>query len=810
MPTLRIFIKYFITCLYFILLFINIESFADGSSFPLMSNLKNSGEYFVGKEEILKNMHEFLFNKKKHHSLVISGSPGTGKTQIITRYAELHKNNYEIIWWFDVNKDLGEQYSHFARKWNKLVNKYYKDTLDQNFLQINLESMEIDKIIDEVHDRLRTTKLNWLIILDHVEDSATTLRDLPKHQPQGYGHIIIATPNDAHHSNVMHLKKLTREESIELLLKTTGENDRDKANTLAKTLNDYPLAVSKAGTFIASHSAIDMEGYNRLFTTKKRELWEAENQFRIQHDKSNDYNNTVFTTLAMPINEIKKESSLAYELLAVVAFLDSDNISENLLIQYFKANHPQSSIDIDFKNALSILMKQSLLSRDYQNQTSNDKSNKELVFTTHEIIQQVMQELLSAEEKISYLNQAIMATNQFSLNSHNLLTDFLDESSDLVLHANSLMKHAYELKLDSSELIKLKLCALEYNLYGASNYKEAERLMIAFENFDQRIDTLDELIKIRFIIIKSVFLAKVKGDYLASLEQAIYANDLNKKLASPYSKESLMIYYRLAKLYSMLGDNQNAFKYIELAKEILDNNSELIKYQKYLFKILIQTYIYTGDYSSALKLSNSHLYILGHKKEILPQDVSMYLTNIDVLIRQGKYKDALNKLDQLSQIDETSSITIKNTYKAHIIFYSSYVRALLGFNLEQVINASLAAQDKLKQVLGKEQYYRNIYVSRSYSLLGELYEKQGDSLKAEELYNTGVEILTNIYSNKNHAATDDLSDLYMKLAIINIKLQRVEEALEYFILHRQIFTSDHHRSKKLAEYFIDNNIDLSF
>jgi hypothetical protein len=163
-----------------ILFLIKQSSLADDtSSFPLMTNLRSATGIFVGREEFLSDMHDFLLIKKKSHALVISGSPGAGKTQVVSRYAELYKNNYEIIWWFDVNKNLNEQYREFARKWNKLVNKHYKDTSEQVFLQISLDPSNANNLKEEVHDRLRATKLNWLIILDNVKDSVVILKDMP-------------------------------------------------------------------------------------------------------------------------------------------------------------------------------------------------------------------------------------------------------------------------------------------------------------------------------------------------------------------------------------------------------------------------------------------------------------------------------------------------------------------------------------------------------------------------------------------------------------------------------------------------------
>lgn len=92
--------------------------------------------------------------------------------------------------------------------------------------------------------------------------------------------------------------------------------------------------------------------------------------------------------------------------------------------------------------------------------------------------------------------------------------------------------------------------------------------------------------------------------------------------------------------------------------------------------------------------------------------------------------------------------------------------------------------------------------------LAEIYEKKNNNLKAENEYSTGLKIITNIYDNRSDAKTDDLSYFYTKLAIISVKLQKLEEALKHLRTHRQIFCKKHPRSLQLMEYFGDNKVDV--
>jgi ABC-type polysaccharide/polyol phosphate transport system ATPase subunit len=70
--------------------------------FPSIWNVASSNEYFVGRKIMLSNIHNNFRNNQKVISLV--GSSGIGKTQLAKRYAEIYKQDYDIIWWIDSDK----------------------------------------------------------------------------------------------------------------------------------------------------------------------------------------------------------------------------------------------------------------------------------------------------------------------------------------------------------------------------------------------------------------------------------------------------------------------------------------------------------------------------------------------------------------------------------------------------------------------------------------------------------------------------------------------------------------------------------
>ncbi len=778
----------------------------DGLTAPLMWNLKHFNEHFVGRKEFLQNMHKFFF-EQENNLLVISGEGGSGKAEVIQRYAEQHQSTYNIVWWLDVRRDLKEQYRNFALEWNRIV---YDDPR-KNLLQINFENLNEDELIEQVNDRLRITKLNWLIILDKVQETADALKYSPKKpNNKSYGHIIISTKNSTIHDHVMHLGNLKREESIELLFKLTGEENKTQANLLAATLDDNPLAVSRAGLFIASYTAINMEEYNRLFTTDRQKLWDAENQLSKQRTKFNSYKATVFSTKARNIDEVKKESAIAYEFLAIISFLDHKNIPELILKEYFKTKHNKDLSDIDFNNALSALMKYSLLNRSNNNSNnhSTNKSIKISLFTTHELTQLVMRDLLGPKEKSHYLDSAISAINKLLANNPHSLNKFINEYH-LIDHITLLNKNASELGLYNNEVLRLELAELEYNLTNLVAKQNTEELINKIEEITKHIRNQDNSLMLKYSLMKSEFLGS-QANYTASKDEALSAYEIIKKLPDTQPEEKLMIYNRLARLYNVLGNNVEALKYAELGREVVERNSNLFSYKQDFYRIIARIYIDQGDLAQALKYaeaatSDNKL----DSKSIIPlSDISAHLIYADILIRLEKLKEAEQKLNLLKQVID-NSLPKEHLYQANIMIYCSYVKAILGsINIDKAIQTNLAAQAMHKKLLGETGYYKNRHAFMNHRFLGEIYEKKNNNLKAENEYSTGLKIITNIYDNQSDAKTDDLSYFYTKLAIINVKLHKPKKALELFKTHRQIFGKKHLRSLQLMEYFGDNKVDV--
>lgn len=352
--------------------------------FPLIWNVQNANEYYVGRVEVIKEINNNL--AKNMREIAIVGSAGIGKTQLAKKFAESKKGNYQIIWWLDVGKNLETQFIKIANEWNKV----HKNPSQQ----INLYLPQIE-IMTQIKDKLRTTNLNWLLIFDNVTDRNQIEKYIPDKHNKSKGHIIITSKNPSSWLHTMKLEKFKRSESIELLLKITQENDQSAADGLSNILGDYPLAVAQAGSYIKSHPGLTIKEYRDLFLYNRDKLWAEENRSLSNHAAFDNYQFTVFTTLSLIISEIKKESLEAYDLLVYCSLLNTKSIPKTLLKSY--SSNILILDEIQFNNNLAILGKYSLISLNKIKSLASDEND--ITFTMHELLQLSILDMLNEEQK---------------------------------------------------------------------------------------------------------------------------------------------------------------------------------------------------------------------------------------------------------------------------------------------------------------------------------------------------------------------------------------------------------------------------
>jgi hypothetical protein len=279
---------------------------------------------FVGRESEFDKLHQEL--SQNGRICVLSGTGGIGKSATAVEYTYKFEQEYAYIFWVQAETPLscahsyGQIATHLGLNGDEIIR-------DQERLIILSRSF------------LERTGKRWLLVFDNVDDLPALQQFLPSDLLDTRGSILITTrnaglvPQTLTHSRV-ELGALAIEDCRRLLLTSTGENPKDMqthpeyklAGDIATYTGRLPLALSHIAGYL-EQSGCSLEDFV--------ELW----QERLRHTtlqpptKDGTSLNPTEKTLEIMWNIGLREVTIdARELLNILAFLDSDTIQKDLLV----------------------------------------------------------------------------------------------------------------------------------------------------------------------------------------------------------------------------------------------------------------------------------------------------------------------------------------------------------------------------------------------------------------------------------------------------------------------------------------------
>ena len=279
---------------------------ADGAaifSVPVMTRA------FVGRERVLARLGEDLAGEgvvaiTQVHA--IHGLGGVGKTQLAARYARLHRDEYDVIWWLRAEQPAT-----------------LRGDLAALAVALGLapgEAEEADAVA-AVRGWLERNG-RWLLIFDNAPTPAAIAADLPDGRA---GHVLITSraPSDwgTLGAGKLALDVWEREESREFLRQRTGERDVGVLDELAGALGDLPLALEQAAAY-ANTKAITLTGYVQRLRDRAPELFAA--------GRPAGYEHTVATVWSVAFEQLA-DDPVAAGLVLVCAHLAPELIPRELL-----------------------------------------------------------------------------------------------------------------------------------------------------------------------------------------------------------------------------------------------------------------------------------------------------------------------------------------------------------------------------------------------------------------------------------------------------------------------------------------------
>ena len=576
--------------LIFLLIPLNIYG-TDISRAPTIWNVGVSNDYFVGRSDKLIEIDDAINANQK---AIIVGQGGVGKTQLAKQYAHDHYKNYEIIWWFDMAKNMDDQFinlAHLLIEHNIAANK------------IDIDSISAGAVILFVKNTLRQTNKSWLVIFDSMERNERVKEYLPELHNNKHHHIIVTSRKSNELLPVINLENFTEREALEFTKIAINddmgnENDKDSKNSeyrdkdgddaelnkFIKLLNCYPIALAQAAAYIKINH-LTIHEYIKLYNHDPLKLIALQDEI-IKHNHFFDLNKkTLKSTLDINLKTIKKESKPAFIIIEVMSLIDVPRVPEVLLSSILKdCGYSQD----DFKRGISILQKYLMI--------EEQRENMDRFYKIHDFVKLMVKKNLTTP---SYFKKAsLFAVNELYSKILKVLVrkletpwgqyiDYINNNPELMNIATSVALSCFEQKLTDPLLPTLMIYLLEHNnmiFHLRNNYKLYQRIA----------ENLHELIHINNIPISNELKARfytnsIYADYIFADKKVtdFYEQEFIKyiELLDIQTPERFLGYLSLAKFHLIKGNIKAALSASDKAFSMISLVNNIGSYGKRVGKV---------------------------------------------------------------------------------------------------------------------------------------------------------------------------------------------------------------------------------
>lgn len=512
------------------------------------------------ERKIITDHLDKIFTKPHEINIaVLIGVGGAGKTTIARYYASNKKSS--IVWEINAETKKSISLSLEGLAYNLCSNNADKQAL-RSILDIKDFTNKDKQLLLFTQKQLKSFP-NWLIIYDNVESFKDVFEYFPYNaESWGRGKVIITTRDATiknsdyiNNINVINVGEINKKEKLELFKSIT--NDSPQLQTYNQALTEqflenipsFPLDISTAAHYLKD-TGIDYNKYLEEIKVPKKEFTEL--QILVLQDV-NQYTKTRYNIISLTLQNIIKANPEFYDLILLIALLDSQDIPEDLLSLY-KNQYVVSSF-------LRNLKKNSLITNiQYQNNNKKEINNL-TTFSIHRSTQNnILADIINS---LSFIQrQERVSSILTDVQSYILKQIDLENSTglkNLIRHCDALLSKQSLLDKDDLTSINNDLGIIYYYLGQDKQAKDILERNLDVNKQDQ--ETALILTHLGAIYRKIGQNYQMAIDYL---EKAIVIYDN----ISPESVRKGLALMHLGNTYRTLGNFQNATEALQKSANI--------------------------------------------------------------------------------------------------------------------------------------------------------------------------------------------------------------------------------------------------
>ena len=315
-----------------------------------INNLINPVSYFV---DHIRQLREIKYNLDKYKTVGVVGTSGIGKTQLIRMYCYENKNRYRIIWFFDCNTDIDEQFTKLAKE----INTTFHTGIPTSY---ELSKKEVLRYLQAKED--------WLLVFDNLKISENNkIHDLLNWEHNG--NVIFSSQDSTLLKHLIKMTKFPKEDCIELVNIILQEKNSDIVNFLVDEFQGYPVLLVQGAQIINNVKGLDLKKYKKM-------IRESDSKIKCNIELC-----------------IKELSLSARKLLKKIALINNNKFSKSFLNMV--ADHVDT-VDDDIYQLSKYLLISSI---------SSDQENP--IYEMHDIIAQTIRDISPDDENNAQLNEII-------------------------------------------------------------------------------------------------------------------------------------------------------------------------------------------------------------------------------------------------------------------------------------------------------------------------------------------------------------------------------------------------------------------
>ncbi|KAL7930217.1 P-loop containing nucleoside triphosphate hydrolase protein [Trichoderma chlorosporum] len=304
-------------------------------------------EDIVCRPDLVKQLDQLLPRGSKFHSAALWGLGGSGKTQIALDYAYQRCDDPRCsVFW--VHADSKATFIHD-----------YKAIAHKICIEQDADGEHLLRSVRSGIEALPS----WVLILDNVdnlplfgvgESMETDKDELNTYIPNGPRGTVLWTSRDANIvGTLVGPQRGVEVTSMGTRNKEIGANERDDAMKLLKELEWLPLAISQAGAYMRRMRITTTKYLCLLGQSKLR--WETLKSTEFDRHRRPGIPNSVLDTWTVSMERIQSENGIAHQILHIIAYLDNQNLSEELMILCGKYSHGDTNRPVKELEVLSAI-----------------------------------------------------------------------------------------------------------------------------------------------------------------------------------------------------------------------------------------------------------------------------------------------------------------------------------------------------------------------------------------------------------------------------------------------------------------------